>query len=152
MELVTEEISNALRSLSIPQREFSQVPSIEGERLYKELVAHFVVGGDRRWWWEAFAIPSASREFTDGKGFERITELVPDPVEVVWFVVEDDQMPFYPIYEATPAAIQRVIAECYGFEYYLVPKSRAWLLCENHHNRMIGLGEEITTRLESCNA
>lgn len=152
MELVTKEIENALRLLSVPANSFRLLPDDEGSQLYKELVANFVEGGDRRWWWEAFSKPSSSKTFEDGKGFEKITQLVPNPEEVVWFVVEEDQLPFYPIYEATPAVIQTVIGECYGFEYYLVPKSKEWLLCENHHNRMIGIGKQITERLEACNA
>ena len=106
MELVTKEIENALRLLSIPPNSFRLLPTYEGSQLYKELLANFVEGGDRRWWWEAFSKPSSSKTFENGKGFEKITQLVPNPEEVVWFVVEEDQLPFYPIYEATPAVIQ----------------------------------------------
>jgi hypothetical protein len=152
MDLVTKEIENALRVLSIPSESFRLLPDDQGAVLYQELLAEFVAGTDRRWWWEAFLKPSSSKTFEDGTGFEKITELVPKPNAMVWFVVEEDQLPFYPIYEATPAAIQQVIGECYGFEYYIIPKSKDWLLCENHHNRMIGVGNQITARLEACNA
>lgn len=152
MELVTKEIENALRVLSVPSISFRLVPNDEGHVLYQELLSQFVTGGDRRWWWESFTNPSISKTIEDGKGFKKITELVPDPNEVVWFIVEEDQLPFYSIYEATPATIQRVIGECYAFEYYIIPKSMEWLLCENHHNRMIGIGNQITARLEACNA
>ena len=150
MVLVTEEIDNALRTLSIPEGAFSSIPENEGAELYERLVAHFVNGGDRKWWWESFSMPSSSKSFADGKGFERITAIVPAPEEDIWFVAEEDQLPFYPIYETTPALVQRVIGECYAFEYYIVPKSLAWLLCENHHNQVIGVGEQITVRLENC--
>jgi len=152
MELVTTEIDNALRVLSVPVELFRLLPSDEGSILYQELLEEFVTDGDRRWWWESFSKPSASKTFENGKGFEKIAKLVPDPHEAVWFIVEEDQLPFYPIYEATPAAIQKVIGECYGFEYYIIPKSKEWLLCENHHNRMVCIGKQITERLEACNA
>jgi len=74
-------------------------------------------------------------------------EIVPDPNERVWFIAEESRLPFYPVYEATPNAAQRVIEECYGFEYYLVAKDMTWLLCENHHGWLIGVGELICDRL-----
>jgi hypothetical protein len=152
MELVTKGIERALSELAIPSESFRLLPNDEGSVLYKEILAQFVDGDDRRWWWESFSRPSSSRVYEDGKGFERITKLVPNPQDTVWFVVEEDQLPFFPIYEATPDSIQRVIGECYAFEYYIIPKSKDWLLCENHHNRVIGIGKEVTTRLEICSA
>ncbi|WP_125931907.1 DUF6756 family protein [Thiosocius teredinicola] len=127
--MVTPEIDSAVRKLGLSPRSFRLLPNDEGSVLYQELFAEFVTGADRRWWWEAFSKPSSSRNFEDGKGFERIVELVPNPEERVWFVVEEDQLPFFPIYEATPDTIQKVIGECYAFEYYIIPKSKAWLLC-----------------------
>lgn len=152
MELVTTEIESVLRKLGISSKSFRLLPSDEGSVLYQELFTEFVTGADRRWWWEAFSKPSSSKNFEDGKGFERIVELVPNPEERVWFVVEEDQLPFFPIYEATPNAIQKVIGECYAFEYYIIPKSKSWLLCENHHNRVIGVGKQVASRLETCGA
>ena len=74
-------------------------------------------------------------------------EIVPDPSEHVWFIVEETNLPFYPVYDATTLAAQAVIGECYGFEYYLVAKTMTWILCENHHGRLIGVGNEICDRL-----
>lgn len=145
--MVTEEISNAIKGLSLKDSEFRQLNNEEAEPLFHELLNTFVVGGDRRWWWESFSKPSESVQFIDNKGFERITEIVPSLKEHVWFVAEEDQLPFYPIYEATPEAIKKVIGECYGFEYYIIPKSKEWLLCENHHGYLVGVGEVINGKL-----
>ena len=92
-------------------------------------------------------MPSESVHFSDGKGFERITEIIPDKNEKLWFVAEEDQLPFYPIYEATPESIQKVIGECYGFEYYIVPKTKEWLICDNHHNYLVGIGKVVIDKL-----
>ena len=156
MELVTTEIENALRVLSIPTNSFRLLPDDQGGMLYQELLAQFVTGGDRRWWWEAFSKPSSSKTFEDGNGFQKITELVPDPSETVWFVVEEDKLPFYPIYQATPAAIQQVIGECYSFEYYIIPKSKLWLLlrespqsndrCRQSNHRKVESMQRITRK------
>ena len=115
--MITEEIDNAIKKLSLEEEEFRQLPSAEAESLSQDLLITFVEGGDRLWWWESFSMPSKSIHFSDGKGFKRIIEIVPDKNEKVWFVIEKDILTFYPIYEATPELIQKVIGECYAFEY-----------------------------------
>lgn len=147
MILVTDEIAKALESLSLFERDFRRLPDPEAKTLYVELLDTFVDGGDRRWWWEALKQEQTSIQFDDNKGFERIPLLVPDSRESVWFIAEEAQMPFYPIYEATPETITKVLGECYAFEYYIVPKSKEWLLCENHHGYVIGVGNAVKERL-----
>ena len=145
--MITEEIDNAIKELGLREAEFHILPNEKAEPLYYELLNTFVEGRDRRWWWESFSKPSESVQFTDGKGFERIIDLVPNKKEKVWFVAEEDQLPFYPIYEAIPETIQKIIGECYGFEYYIIPKSKEWLLCENHHDYVVGVGEVVISKL-----
>ncbi len=147
MELVTDEISTACKVLGLSVSQCRRLPDDDTELLYQDLLESFVEGGDRRWWWEAFRDNTTSIEFSDDKGFEHIIEFVPNPSETIWFVVEEDQLPFYPIYETTPEHVVKIIGECYAFEYYLVSKSKEWILCENHHRRVIGVGEQVTNRL-----
>jgi hypothetical protein len=52
------------------------------------------------------------------------------------------------LYQATAKAIQQVIGECYGFEYYILPETLDWLVCENHHGQLIAVGELAVARLE----
>lgn len=148
MGLVTEEIATAINSLSMSEHSFRLLPDAEAEPLYNNLIDTFVGGNDRRWWWEAFSAEDYSIDFSESCAFEKIIDIVPMPLELVWFVVEEDQLPIYPIYEASSADIQKVIGECYGFEYYIISKTKNWLLCENHHNRLIGVGEEIIDRMK----
>lgn len=147
MSLVTEEIESAVSKLGLGLAEIQLLPAEENKRLYGLLVGKFVSGGDRRWWWEAFNEEEASHVFEDGMGFKRIPELVPDANEKLWFVVEEDQMEFYPVYETTAEVASAIVGECYGFEYYLIPKDTSWIICENHHNRIIGVGNSIIERL-----
>jgi hypothetical protein len=148
MSQVLEEVERAISELNLSE-EVRRVDDKSGA-LYESLVAHFVDGGDRRWWWEAFSHPSKSIDFDGGKGFEKLGLLVPNPKEVVWFVVEDDQLPHYPIFEASPENAVKIIGECFGFEYYLVAKDKSWLLCENHHNRVIGVGTPVVSAIEKA--
>ena len=148
MELITKEISEALNSLSIPADTFRLLSDVETEKIYKKLLSSFVSGADRKWWWESFSQPEFVLSLTDEKAFKNITSLVPNPEEVVWFVAEEDQLPFYPIYEACSSDIQKVIGECYGFEYYIASKKMDWMLCENHHNNFIGVGDAVIQNMK----
>ena len=146
MSSVKDEIHAALRKLGLSAQIFRELPDCEGESAYRKALRHFVPVGEPRWWWEHF-ISSVSVDFPAGNGWEHITEFVPDASEHVWFIVEDDSLAFYPVYDATPTALRAVIAECYGFEYYIVQRELQWLLCETHHNRMVGVGRVIEERL-----
>jgi hypothetical protein len=147
ISLVTDEIDNAIKALHINKQEFRRIPGNEASVLYYELLEAFVDGKDRQWWWENFSRYSESINIDDNLGFEKISHIVPDNKELVWFMVEENKLPFYPIYEATPEAIQQIIGECYFFEYYIIPKTKEWLLCENHHNYLIGIGQIIIDKL-----
>ena len=149
MELVTDEIQSAMKLLGLKEQNIQLLPDKEGQLVFSDLLNTFVEGADRRWWWEAFKEESKSITFDDGLGFERIVELVPNKKETIWFIAEETQLPFYPVYETTPEVVQKIIGECYGFEYYIIPKDKSWLLCENHHNRVIGIGEPVETNM--CN-
>jgi hypothetical protein len=140
---IREEIRAALARLELAPDSFVELPEDEGRRLIDAFLARFTGGFNARWWWTHFSLPASTVEFADGKGFSRIPRLVPDANQKVWFVAEDDQLPFYPVYEATPAAAEQVIGECYAFEYYLISKDLGWLLCENHHDVMFAIGEEV---------
>jgi hypothetical protein len=142
MSDVTEEVGMAIVRLDLCER-VQRLPDEEAARVNAELLSSFVIGGERRWWWEAFHKPVVSKAFPDDKGFEHIVDLVPNRTEKCWFVVEDTDSGSYPVYEATPEDAASIVGECFAFEYYIAPKSKRWLICENHHGRIIGIGEEV---------
>lgn len=142
MSDVTDEIEMAIGRLALSER-VQRLAKEDAAQITAELLNSFVVGGGRRWWWEAFRDPSASKAFPGDMGFEHIVELVPNRSEICWFVVEDVKADSYPVYEATPEDVASIVGECFAFEYYIAPKSKNWLICENHHGRIIGVGEEI---------
>jgi hypothetical protein len=84
----------------------------------------------------------------DDDGWRRIPEIVPDPKESVWFIVEEDQLPHYPVFETTPKIACQIIAECYGFEFYLIAKNYDWLVCETHHGAIHAIGSPVEQRLK----
>ena len=147
MSQITEEIQSAINSLNLNALVKRVDASIE-EELFYDLLNTFVEGGDRRWWWEAFKAPSDF--FCPESGYEALTSLVPDIYEKVWFVVEDDQLSYYPIYEATTDQVVKIVGECFSYEYYLIPKDKRWLLCETHHNSIVGIGKEVIRKIEQA--
>ena len=83
MDLVTEEINKALALLNIQSEKFSLLSDNEGEIIINDLLKTFVTGANRKWWWEAFSHPQYSIVFSDGKGFEKIKNFVPNSNK--WF-------------------------------------------------------------------
>lgn len=139
---VSQEISNAIKNLNFTDEEISLLDLNSGKKLYFELLDIFVSSGDRRWWWEDFKIESF--DFVDyEKPFEKLNDIIPDLKMKVWLMVEDDQEEYYPIYNCEPSIIGQIIGECFGFEYYVIDKNMDWLICENHHNRLIGVGQKL---------
>jgi hypothetical protein len=51
------------------------------------------------------------------------------------------------LYESRINPVCAVLSECPAFEYYILPRKMDWLLCENHHNLIIGSGEAIVSKL-----
>ena len=142
MDEVKIEIETAIKTLGLGPDKIRLLDNQDGEKVLRECLTHFVNSGDRRWWWEDFNQPSFT--FLDlDKPFEHLTDIIPEPNRKVWLIVEDIYEPFYPVYEALPEIIGHVIGECFGFEYYIIAKDKKWLLCENHHNRLIGVGESL---------
>ncbi len=72
--------------------------------------------------------------------------------ETVWFVAEDErgtkQNGNFWLYEGKIKPIVSLLGEMIAFEYYLVPKKLDWLLCETHHDVLVGVGEPIVERLK----
>jgi hypothetical protein len=100
------------------------------------------------WWWEALREPVAYRESENS--ISLLQELV-DPNEDIWFVAEANspskKLGNFWLYESRISPVCKVLSECPAFEYYILPRKMDWLLCENHHNILIGCGEAIVRKL-----
>jgi hypothetical protein len=147
MGTIIDEITQAKNTLKLDSGSCRLLSEKEARDILNSITSKFVNNANRRWWWEDFKAEGFSRKFENG--FQRICELVPDPNETVLLICEEDQLNYFPVYEATPKTIQSVISECYGFEYYIVPKDLSWLLCENHHDMMIAVGSIVEERLKT---
>jgi Family of unknown function (DUF6756) len=100
-----DEINAAIKKLGLPSKVCRALPEAEAREVFHAALKKFTGGDDRRWWWEAFSDEAVARQVADG--FLVITRLVPRPDELVWFIAEDADQPFYPVYETTPPLSKR---------------------------------------------
>lgn len=140
MGAVANEIEQAIKTLNLSQTDICLVSDVKS--LYLELLSHFVKSGDRKWWWEDFK--QESFHFMDYEfPFQELINIIPKEINTVWLMVEDNEEQYYPIYDCKPSIISNLIEECSAFEYYVIDKNKQWLLCENHSDRLIGIGKEL---------
>ena len=142
MSEVKGEVLNAIDKLKYTDKDILILDSETVKKIYNDCLDYFVKSGDRRWWWEDFKYDSFDF-ITYDKPFEQLVDLIPDLTKNVWFMIEDNSEDYYPIYDCNPKIIGQIIGECFGFEYYIIDKDKGWLICENHHNRLIGVGETL---------
>ncbi len=144
----TDEFESAIQKLNLETNVVSKLNKTDNQQLYFNLLDHFVVGRDRRWWWEAFK--SSFRIETDGYVLDHLNRIMPNLSQKVWLMIEDNYKPYYPIYNIEPTAIIELISESAAeFEYYIISKDLNWLICEAHTGDVFGVGEQLKAHLSS---
>ena len=151
MNTNADEIKRATKALGFSPERFRRLPLEEASRVYQSALRHFIPKGQPRWWWEHFP-ESTGVHFIDGDGWQYLTEFVPDADEPVWFIADDFVAPEYSVWEATVGDIRAVVAECYGFEFYVIQQKFRWLVCQNHHHVVVAVGAEVEDRLREFDA
>jgi hypothetical protein len=147
LESVRKEIAIAATRLKLTAEEFA----LEGssEQVLDEIAKHYE--GVRRphgqFQVKSYGFDSVSAQFIDGRGYERLPEIVPPNSGHVWFVAVDNALDSVAIYNGTIESIRRIIGESYGFEYYIVDPKFQWLVLENHHDVVVALGSLVVDRL-----
>src|SRR3712207_6735441 len=115
-----DDLLDAALELSVCPGDFVPVAAAEAEAVVSGIQARFGNSVDLYWWPSGTVceLPRAARHFVDQRGFERLSQIVPDPHESVWFVTEDwgRGKPGWFLFEGHPAVIQRLLGECFGFE------------------------------------
>jgi hypothetical protein len=99
------------------------------------------------WWWDSFREPIC--RFHSENVFDDLEALI-NKEEVVWLAIEDDEKTHekYWLFEGKIQAIISILKELPYVEYYIVSKKLEWILCENHHNLLIGAGKPIVEKLK----
>jgi hypothetical protein len=93
------------------------------------------------------ALSSAAHQFGGAGGWDRLEALVPEPDELAWFVCEDWGGSGSLVFDATPVAVQAVLGNSHGFEFFVVSKRMDWLVGEEDHGMTFAVGEVVASRL-----
>ncbi|MDX2241287.1 MAG: DUF6756 family protein [Leptolyngbyaceae cyanobacterium bins.302] len=150
-----DEITLSLQELHIPAENFHFVSLHSYQSILEQIVEYFTVSGKKtltyNWWWDSFNFKEPCITYNPESGYpeELLPHLIPAE-ELVWFVATDSgrQRNKFWLCEGTIKAIAQVIANSYSFEYYLASKKFRWLLCVNHHDILIAVGEEMVNKLQ----
>ena len=146
-----DQITEAMKTLDIPPEGLKPVSLHRYEEILISILEKFTTLGkaglSSLWWWESFREPVSWLKLEDAPS---VLERLVSPDEYVWFVAEDNggkQRGNFWLYEGKIRPIVSVLGELFHFEYYIVSKKLEWLLCENHHNILMGVGQPAIERM-----
>jgi hypothetical protein len=129
---VLNEIKSAIEALDLK----SQVAFFEAdpkEKVIIEIKDIFVFENPRVWWLSLKYKPQ-SLKFDDYQyQYKNIINFF-DENEIVWFIVEDDELI---LLKLKAKDIIKIISECSYFEYYIISLDKTRFLCENDHNEFL---------------
>ena len=78
------------------------------------------------------------------------------PETDVWLILEDwdrakERGSFW-LFEGRYEATLRVLQNMHRIEFYIADRNMTWIVCENHHDLLIGSGEYIVNKLRALSA
>jgi hypothetical protein len=143
----------------VANADFALVGLLRYEAILLEIIEWFTTlkrgGLNELWWCHAFKEPKHSWAACPVIYTPALRDLVPAD-ETVWLVAEDwcrqKKHGNFWLYEGRIDAITAVLDEARAFEFYLVSKKFEWLLCSNHHDVLMAVGEPMTTKLRTLSA
>jgi hypothetical protein len=148
-------LTETAATLALDSGRFRLLGPHEYESVLRAVTEQFLNVGtsglNHRWWWEHFK--GNTESFHTHGAYKLLPELLPTD-QALWFIAEDSgkKNACFWVYEADAEAIVQVLAESPHFEYYVVSKKRDWLLCENHHEVLIAVGEPMIEALNHAKA
>jgi len=149
-----DQIERAIKDLGISRSALFEVSKFGWNEILCKIIDRFVqktyYTQGLHWAWERFKGSQDVLHLHKNDGYKYIPDLVDD--EYVWFIVEDNKGKFW-IYEGMPDAIAKVIEAAYYIdEYYIVSKKYEWILCEDHHRIIHGVGDKISDEINRFKA
>lgn len=135
---IQDDIRDAAQRLGI---ELGELTEAEVTHIFTSLERDFANRGTAPLWERL----QESEAVHDARSWALLGSFIKDPVLLL---VEDAQGKCGFRF-AQGAAISQVLEECPGFEFYVTDDSRAYLLCFNHHDVLIGAGDAASWVRES---
>lgn len=145
-----DKINEIKRNLQLSDEDFQLVRLTKYQQILHSILNKFTslkVNQINKWWWDSF--PDPIYYFHPENVFNSLSLLI-DHKESVWLVIDDEskKLEHYWLYEGGIYAIISVLKELPFQEYYIVSKKLEWIICENHHNYLIGCGEPIINKMK----
>lgn len=137
-------ILQSAAELNLPAAEFRQLGPRAWKPVFRKVFERFATthDTDMLWLWEFLRQPYPSVEL--GYALPVIERLFA-PDTAVWLIVEDwhgdKKHGNYWVFESTYGTAVAVLENFHFVEYYLVDRRLEWMLLENHHGYVIGVGE-----------
>jgi hypothetical protein len=123
------------------------------ERVLRRVADHFLARGmldlERGWWWEHLRGESHGLTPTDPLA---VVRLLLSPTTRYWFIASEGLDRPKWVLEADGFGIMTILTELHHFEYYIVEKKLAWMMGENHHGVVFGVGDDIVSRLRGLSS
>jgi hypothetical protein len=147
------EIEKLREELKLSLDDFRQVGINQWKDIQKTIERNFVklthYTNKFNWYWESFSQESYSIpcKINPSQYLDRVIETEND----LLFFVNDkvNERPKFWFYKGKLRAIQKIIDEsCYIDEYYISSENMNWLLCVNHHDYLIGVGEAVIEKIK----
>ncbi len=153
MENLRGKINEIIKELHLPNEEFHLVRLTKYKQILISIIEKFTnleKTNINVWWWDYFNEPIY--HFYPKDVFNVLPNII-DNEETVWFVIEDEakEQEHFWLYEGKINAIISVLKELSCVEYYIVSKNLEWIICENHHDILIGSGNLITEKMKLVN-
>lgn len=143
-------IEQVIKELQIAPEDFKPVNINDWEEIENKIIetfCDFPLSYKYRatWLWQYFKITGTTLSHLVEYAPQYLPEIL-NPEERVWFFVNDQNSKFW-YYEGTVRSVQTIIDESYWNEFYIVSKKYQWLICMNHHDIFMAIGEEVPEKL-----
>ena len=125
---------------------FRQVGPAQWGDVLKRVFERFATTNDTgvTWLWSHLKSKGVSVQAADG--LFRLAALCPREMRV-WLLIEDFDRTRkhgnYWVFEGSFGAVIDTLNNMHGLEYYIVDRRLDWMVLENHHDTLIGVGELV---------
>lgn len=151
MVKLRDEINFIIKELQLIEEDFQLVRLSKYKQIlnsiHKKFTNYKETQINKKWWWSSFLEP---KHYFHPENVFKTLPLLIDNKETVYFIIEDErkEKENFWLYEGKLPAIISVLKELPFAEYYIVSKKLDWIICENHHNYLIGSGEIIVEKMK----
>lgn len=145
-------VLEAARKIGLGSDEFRQVVPSQWEGVLERVFERFAntYKQDVTWLWSH--LKGQGMAIQTDNGLKYIACLF-KPETKVWVLLEDwdreKKLGNYWVFEGTYGATLAVLNNMHDIEYYVVDRSFNWMVVENHHGVLIGIGEPVESLIRN---